>query len=138
MAQNLKINILAQDKTKQAFNGIRGRLAGLKDAVLSVKGALVGIGAGLVIKQFVDVGRTVEDLQVRLKQLFGSTQEGTKAFQVMRNFASEVPFSLEQIQMLLILHCFHEETFSNYLKTVLLSLLHNYTHPSFCHNYQRR
>ena len=27
MAQNLKINILAQDKTKQAFNGIRGRLA---------------------------------------------------------------------------------------------------------------
>ena len=98
MAQNLKINILAQDKTKQAFNGIRGRLAGLKDAVLSVKGALVGIGAGLVIKQFVDVGRTVEDLQVRLKQLFGSTQEGAKAFDVMANFASRVPFSLDEIQ----------------------------------------
>ena len=98
MAQNLKINILAQDKTKQAFNGIRGRLAGLKDAVLSVKGALVGIGAGLVIKQFVDVGRNVEDLQVRLKQLFGSTQEGAKAFDVMANFASRVPFSLDEIQ----------------------------------------
>ena len=98
MAQNLKINILAQDKTKQAFNGIRGRLAGLKNAVLSVKGALVGIGAGLVIKQFVDVGRTVEDLQVRLKQLFGSTQEGAKAFDVMANFASRVPFSLDEIQ----------------------------------------
>jgi hypothetical protein len=39
MAQNLKINILAQDKTKQAFNGIKGRLNGLKNAVLSVKGA---------------------------------------------------------------------------------------------------
>ena len=98
MAQNLKINILAQDKTKQAFNGIRGRLSGLKNAVLSVKGALVGIGAGLVVKQFVDVGRTVEDLQVRLKQLFGSTQEGAKAFQVMTDFAAKVPFSLEQIQ----------------------------------------
>jgi len=98
MAQNLKINILARDKTKQAFNGIRGRLAGLKNAVLSVKGALVGIGAGIVIKQFVDVGRTVEDLQVRLKQLFGSTQEGAKAFDVMANFAAKVPFSLEQIQ----------------------------------------
>jgi len=98
MAQNLKINILAQDKTKQAFNGIRGRLAGLKDAVLSVKGALVGIGAGLVVKQFVDVGRSVEDLQVRLKQLFGSTQEGAEAFQVMTDFAAKVPFSLEQIQ----------------------------------------
>jgi hypothetical protein len=98
MAQNLKINILAHDKTKQAFNGIKGRLSGLKNAVLSVKGALVGIGAGLVVKQFVDVGRTVEDLQVRLKQLFGSTQEGAKAFQVMTDFASKVPFSLEQIQ----------------------------------------
>ena len=98
MAQNLKINILAKDKTKQAFNGIRGRLQKLKDSVISVKGALVGIGAGIVIKQFVDVGRTVEDLQVRLKQLFGSTQEGAKAFDVMANFAAKVPFSLEQIQ----------------------------------------
>jgi hypothetical protein len=98
MAQNLKINILAQDKTKQAFNGIRGRLDKLKSAVFSVKGALVGIGAGVVVKSFVDTGRSVEDLQVRLKQLFGSTQEGAKAFDVMANFASKVPFSLEQIQ----------------------------------------
>ena len=98
MAQNLKINILAKDKTKQAFNGIWGSIAGLKNADLSVKGALVGIGAGIVIKQFVDVGRTVEDLQVRLKQLFGSTQEGAKAFDVMANFVAKVPFSLEQIQ----------------------------------------
>ena len=59
---------------------------------------MVGIGAGLVIKQFVDVGKTVEDLQVRLKQLFGSTQEGAKAFDVMANFASRVPFSLDEIQ----------------------------------------
>ena len=98
MAQNLKINILAKDKTKQAFNGIRGRLQKLKDSVISVKGAIVGIGAGLVIKSFVNVGKNVEDLQVRLKQLFGSTQEGAKAFDVMAKFASKVPFSLEQIQ----------------------------------------
>jgi len=98
MAQNLKINILAQDKTKQAFNGIRGRLDKLKSAVFSVKGALVGIGAGVVVKSFVDTGRSVEDLQVRLKQLFGSAQEGAKAFDVMANFAGKVPFSLEQIQ----------------------------------------
>jgi hypothetical protein len=98
MAQNLKINILAQDKTKQAFNGIRGRLDKLKSAVFSVKGALVGVGSGLVIKSFVNTGRSIEDLNVRLKQLFGSTQEGAKAFDVMADFASKVPFSLEQIQ----------------------------------------
>ena len=98
MAQNLNINITARDRTKQAFNGIRGGLAGLKNAVFSLKGAFVGLGAGLVVKSFITTGRSIEDLQVRLKQLFGSTQEGAKAFDVMADFASKVPFSLEQIQ----------------------------------------
>ena len=98
MAQNLKINILAQDKTRQAFNGIRGKLAGLTSAVFSLRGAFATIGAGLVIKSFVSTGRSIEDLNVRLKQLFGSTTEGAKAFDVMADFAAKVPFSLEQIQ----------------------------------------
>ena len=98
MAQNLKINILAQDKTRQAFNGIRGKLAGLTSAVFSLRGAFATIGAGLVIKSFVSTGRSIEDLNVRLKQLFGSTTEGAKAFEVMSEFAAKVPFSLEQIQ----------------------------------------
>ena len=98
MAQNLKINITAKDKTQQAFQGVRGRLKGLKDSIFSVQGALVGLGGGLAIRSIVGTGRSIEDLQVRLKQLFGSTEEGAKAFDVMANFAAKVPFSLEQIQ----------------------------------------
>ena len=98
MAQDLKINILAKDRTKQAFDGIRGKLAGLSRAVFSLRGALAGIGTGLVVKSFVATGRSVEDLQVRLKQLFGTATEGAKAFDVMSEFAAKVPFSLEQIQ----------------------------------------
>lgn len=98
MAQNLKINITAQDKTKQALSGVRGRLAGLKRAIFSVQGALVALGGGLAVRAIVGTGRSIEDLNVRLKQLFGSTQEGAKAFDVMANFAGRVPFSLEQIQ----------------------------------------
>jgi hypothetical protein len=98
MAQNLKINITAKDKTQQAFQGVRGRLKGLKDSIFSVQGALVGLGGGLAIRSIVGTGRSIEDLQVRLKQLFGSTEEGAKAFDVMANFAARVPFSLEQIQ----------------------------------------
>ena len=98
MAQNLKINILAQDKTRQAFNGIRGKLAGLRSAVFNLRTAFVTLGAGLVVKSFVSTGRSIEDLNVRLKQLFGSTTEGAKAFDVMSEFASKVPFSLEEIQ----------------------------------------
>ena len=44
MAQNLKINITAKDKTQQAFQGGRGKLKGLKDSIFSVQGALVGLG----------------------------------------------------------------------------------------------
>ena len=98
MAQKLNIDIVARDKTKQALGKLQGSLGKLKNAVFSLKGAFVGLGTGLVIKSFVSTGRSVEDLQVRLKQLFGSTQEGAKAFEVMSNFASKVPFSLEQIQ----------------------------------------
>jgi prefoldin subunit 5/archaellum component FlaC len=66
--------------------------------VFNLRNALVGIGAGVAIKSFVDVGRQVESLQIRLKFLFGSVEEGAKAFDVMSKFASKVPFSLEQIQ----------------------------------------
>ena len=44
MAQNLILNILAKDKTRQAFAGVRSGLANLKSAVFSVQSALVGIG----------------------------------------------------------------------------------------------
>jgi hypothetical protein len=98
MAQKLKIDIVAKDRTKQALGKLQGSLGRLKNAVFSLKGAFIGLGTGLVVKSFVNTGRSVEDLQVRLKQLFGSTQEGAKAFEVMSDFASKVPFSLEQIQ----------------------------------------
>ena len=98
MAQKLNIDIVARDKSKQALNKLQSSLGRLKNAVFSLKGAFVGLGTGLVIKSFVNTGRSVEDLQVRLKALFGSTEEGAKAFKVMSDFASQVPFSLEQIQ----------------------------------------
>ena len=98
MAQNLKINILAQDKTKQALNSVRGGLARVKSAVFSLQTAFVGLGAGLVIKNLVGTGRELENLRVRLKFLLKDTNEGAKAFDNMVKFASKVPFSLEEIQ----------------------------------------
>ena len=98
MAQNLKINILAQDKTKQALNSVKGGLARVKSAVFSLQTAFVGLGAGLVIKNLVGTGRELENLRERLKFLLKDTNEGAKAFDNMVKFASKVPFSLEEIQ----------------------------------------
>ena len=97
MTKQLTIDILAKDKTKQALTGVRKNLNNVKNSVFSLKGALVGLGAGAIIKSFVDVGKEVESLQVRFKFLFGSIEEGKIAFDSLTDFAGRVPFSLEEI-----------------------------------------
>ena len=96
--KNVNIDIIAKDKTRQAMKSATTGVDKLKQSVFNLRNALVGIGAGVTLKSFVDVGRQVESLQIRLKFLFGSVEEGAKAFDVMSKFASKVPFSLEQIQ----------------------------------------
>ena len=96
--KQVNIDIIAKDKTRMAMQSATKGVDGLKQSVFNLKNALVGIGAGLVVKSFIDVGKQVESLQIRLKFLFGSVEEGAKAFDVMSKFASKVPFSLEQIQ----------------------------------------
>ena len=96
--KQVNIDIIAKDKTRQAMRSATGGVDRLKNSVFNLRNALISIGAGVTLKSFVDVGRQVESLQIRLKFLFGSVEEGAKAFDVMSKFASKVPFSLEQIQ----------------------------------------
>ena len=95
--KNLNINIVAKDKSKQALNNVQGSLNKTKTSVLNLRNALIGIGAGAILKSFIDVGKEVENLQVRFKFLFGSVKEGQIAFDNLSKFASRVPFSLEEI-----------------------------------------
>ena len=97
MTKRLNIDIIARDKSQQALNQVQGNLAKTKSSVLNLKNALIGIGAGAVLKSFVDVGKEVENLQVRFKFLFGSIEEGKVAFDSLTDFAGRVPFSLEEI-----------------------------------------
>ena len=97
MTKQLNIDIIARDKTKQALTGVQGRLNQVKSSVFSLRGALVGLGAGAVIRSFVNVGKEVESLQVRFKFLFGSVEEGAIAFDSLTKFAARVPFSLDEI-----------------------------------------
>ncbi len=96
--KKVNIDIIAKDKTRQAMSNATKGMDGLKKSVFNLRNALAGLGAGLVIKSFVDVGKQIESLQVRLKFLFGSAEEGAKAFNKMAEFAGRVPFSLGQIQ----------------------------------------
>ena len=98
MAQKLNIDIVARDKTKQALGNVQGALSKVKGAVFNLQNAFIGLGAGLVIRNLVNTGKELENLQVRLKFLLKDTNEGAKAFDNMVKFASKVPFSLEEIQ----------------------------------------
>lgn len=85
-----------QQATKN-LDRMRNSLGGLGTAARLAAGALVGIGIGKFGKSIANVGRQVENLQTRFKFLFGSTEEGAKAFDTLSKFAGTVPFTLEEI-----------------------------------------
>ena len=97
MAQNLHINILAKDRTKQALGAVQAGLGRLKGAVFSIQSALLGVGGALVIRSLTKVGSEVENLKIRFAFLFKGMEEGNKAFDELIDFAAKVPFSLEEI-----------------------------------------
>ena len=72
--KKLNIDILARDKSRQALTQVQTRIGNLKKSVFSLQSAFVGLGAGLVVRSFVNVGKEVESLQVRFKFLFGSAE----------------------------------------------------------------
>ena len=97
MSKKVKIDIVAQDKTKGALNSTKKGLDGLKKSVFNLRNAFLGLGTGLLIKNLVNTGKEVESLKVRFKFLFGTAQEGALAFDNLAKFAGKVPFSLEDI-----------------------------------------
>jgi len=97
MTKKVNIDIVARDKTKRAIEQSKKGLGGLKTAALAVSAALATIGAGRAITNLVNVGKSIESLQIRFKLLFGSAEEGAKAFDTLTDFAAKVPFSLEDI-----------------------------------------
>ena len=96
--KKVNIDIIAKDKSKRALNTVRGSLDKLKSSVFNVRNALAGLGAGLVIRNLVNTGKQLENLETRFKFLLKNAEEGAKAFDNMSKFASKVLFSLEEIQ----------------------------------------
>ena len=98
MAQaNNEVNKVSSNFDNQ-FNKINQGLDKAGATFLKFGAIIGGAVTGVAVKGFIDVGMSIENLQVRLEALFGSAQEGALAFEEMVNFASKVPFTLEQIQ----------------------------------------
>ena len=97
MTKKVNIDIVARDKTKRAIDSSKKSLGGLKKFALAASAALATIGAGRALTGLVRVGKEIESLQIRFKLLFGSAEEGARAFDTLTSFAAKVPFSLEDI-----------------------------------------
>ena len=100
--QDIEVRVV--DKTQRALGRIDKRLGGINSRMLSLgklaavaTTAIAAIGAAKLAKGFVNVARSMENLEVRFGFLFGSIEEGAKAFEELNKFAGEVPFSLEEI-----------------------------------------
>ena len=65
-------------------------------AALAAVGGVAALGG--LIKGFISAGAEVENLRVRFNTLYGSAAQGEKAFKAISKYASEVPFSLQDIQ----------------------------------------
>tara|TARA_Y100001937_G_scaffold17424_1_gene24109 strand:- start:654 stop:2444 length:1791 start_codon:yes stop_codon:yes gene_type:complete len=96
--QRLKIDVVAQDKSKQALGRVQANLSKVRQSVFNLRNAFIGIGAGVVLKGFFDAGIQIENLGVQLKALFGSAERGKKALKQVTDFASGTPFELRNIQ----------------------------------------
>lgn len=90
--------VTGASRAKKAITGIGKTASNVKNRIMSMQGALLGLGAGAVLKSIITTASSVESLRVRLKFLTGSTEDAAKAFDVMNAFASKVPFSLEEIE----------------------------------------
>ena len=88
-------------KASKEIKGLTGNIDGLAS---SAKTAIKILGAGFLIKQVYDVGRSAIDtasqfevLRVRLTQMYGSVQRGEQAFKAFNKVASTTPFQLKNV-----------------------------------------
>ena len=109
MATQQQIQIVAVDKTARVLGNVSNRLKGigrstknLETGFGSLQTKILAVGAALGttfgIRKILQVSSEVEQLGLRFQFLFGSVEEGNKAFETLLDFASKVPFTLQEIQ----------------------------------------
>lgn len=75
------------NKMASSFKKVGAAIAAIGGAA-----ALIGFTKGVIA-----TGVQVDNLQIKMRTLFGSAEDGAKAFDMLDKFASKVPFSLREI-----------------------------------------
>ncbi len=85
-------------KMGNSFKKLDKGLINLGSSVVKFGSIFAATFGVLAIKDIIGVGIEIETLRIRFKALFGSAEEGARAFEELLTFAGKVPFSLDEIQ----------------------------------------
>lgn len=70
---------------------------GLTRQIFSLKAAFIGLGAGLVVRDFMKVANTLEQVKFQMVAVTKDTKIANQIFKNTRQFATEVSFSFEDL-----------------------------------------
>lgn len=76
---------VATTATGRAFASLRAGAGSLVGAFTSMKGAIIGLGLGVLTKQLVDTQVAMDQVAMRMKFAAGGAEEGGKALEWVRN-----------------------------------------------------
>ena len=86
-------------KTEKATDSLRRANEKLNRGmrVMAIAATATAVAMGALLKHFVSAASTAENYRVRLQYLLGSTEEGSRLFKEMAEYASRVPFEYKNI-----------------------------------------
>ena len=90
--QQLKIRLDVLDNATKAFTSI-------KNSVFNLKNALVGLGAGAVVRSILKAGNEAQKLRSQFILLAPSVREGQKAFSDLQKFIARSPLESRSIEL---------------------------------------
>jgi len=102
MAKNrLHYDITARDKSKQALRSVQRGLGTTQSAVSRLTRVLAPLaaifGAGVLGRRLIETNKNFQQLQASLTTFTGSAKNGARAFQILQDFASKTPFSVQEV-----------------------------------------
>ena len=110
MAIKEQLIIEGVNKTQRALGRVQKDLKGINNAGVKMsagfsrlQGLIIGVASAFAVLKtagsFLNVARGLENLQFQMAALTGSTEEASKAMEILQKFAGTVPFALEDIQL---------------------------------------
>lgn len=79
---------------RRSLGGIDKAAIGIKDRIFSLKGALLGIGAGVVAHQFLRIATSFEQMELQLEQL--TKGRGRQTLEEINEWAKTMPVNTEE------------------------------------------